>query len=57
MNTDKNHVVIKNGERATGLLSEQEAQTEAARLKQQIVEQTGQKSQESTVQVKQNIFG
>lgn len=52
----KDHVVIVDGHRATGLLSEQDAQAEAAR-RQKLQEAGGQKTQESSVQVKRNICG
>jgi hypothetical protein len=57
MSEEKNHVVIKNGQRVTGLVSEQEAEKQAAEMRQRINEKAGQPVKESTVQVKQNICG
>jgi hypothetical protein len=54
---EKNHVVIKNGQRATGTMTEQEAQQQAAALRARINEKADQPVKESTVQVKQNLCG
>lgn len=53
----KEHVVISNGQRATGLVTEKEANQEAARLRQRLNEKAGNVASPSTVQVKQNICG
>jgi hypothetical protein len=51
------YVVVKNGERQSGLLTQQEAQRQAEQLRQQLNEKAGQKTESSTVAVKQNLFG
>lgn len=57
MSDEKTHVVIKDGQRATGTMTEQEAQQQAAAMRQRINEKAGQPAKESTVQVKQNLCG
>jgi hypothetical protein len=57
MDNEKDHVVIKNGQRASGLVSEQEAKAQADKMRQQINEKAGQPTKESQVQVKRNLFG
>lgn len=57
MDEQKEHVVIHNGQRATGTLSEKDANKEASKLRQQINEKSGQPVKESSVQVKRNIYG
>lgn len=56
MSDDKNHVIIKDGVRASGLLTETEAKAKADKMRQ-LNEKQGGKPQESKIQVKQNLFG
>lgn len=53
----KDHVVIKDGQRASGLMTETDANQEAARQRGRLNESTDKPQQESRVQVKQNICG
>jgi hypothetical protein len=57
MDEPKDHVVIQNGQRATGTLTEKDANAQADKLRQQINEKAGQPVKESSVQVKRNLFG
>jgi hypothetical protein len=57
MDGNKDHVVIKNGQRQTGLLEKSEAETKANAMREKLGEAQGQKANESQVQVKQNLFG
>lgn len=57
MSEEKDHVVIKNGQRASDLVSEDEAKRQADQMRQKITEESGKPVPESTVQVKRNLFG
>ena len=57
MDGNKDHVVIKNGQRQTGLLEQSEAERQANALREKLGEAQGLKANESQVQVKQNLFG
>lgn len=56
-NGNKDHVVIKNGQRASGLMEKSQAEQTANALREKLGEAQGQKANESQVQVKQNLFG
>jgi hypothetical protein len=56
-NDNNKYVVIKDGQRATGLLTQEAAEAQAAKIRQQINEQSGQPVKESNVQVKQHLCG
>lgn len=54
---DGKHIVIQNGERVTGPMTQQEAETEAQR-RNRLAEASGQQVPEGQrAQVKQNLFG
>lgn len=55
MEEKKEFVVVKDGQRQTGLLTQEQANAQAEQMKR-LNEQSGQKN-ESTVAVKQNLFG
>lgn len=57
MSENKEFVVVKDGQRQSGLLTQEAANKEAEKLRQQINEKAGQKTESSTVAVKQNLFG
>lgn len=57
MDGNKDHVVIKNGQRQTGLLEQSEAERQANAMREKLGEAQGHKANESQVQVKQNLFG
>lgn len=58
MNDGNDHVVVKNGQRVSGTMSEAEANAEADRQRKQITERQGDKVQaEQQVQVKRNLCG
>ena len=56
MEEKKDYVVIKDGQRQTGLVTEQEAQRIAQQEQQKLNERAGEKN-EGRVAVKQNLFG
>lgn len=56
MEEKKEYVVVKDGQRQSGLLTQEQATQQAAQMQKQINEQAGSKN-ESNVAVKQNLFG
>lgn len=56
MSEKKEFVVVKDGQRQSGLLSEEEAKRKAQQMQQQINEKAG-KNESGNVAVKQNLFG
>jgi hypothetical protein len=57
MDEKKEFVVVKDGQRQSGLLTQEAAQREAQQLQQQINEKAGSKNESANVSVKQNLFG
>jgi hypothetical protein len=57
MSEKKEFVVVKDGQRQSGLLTQEDAQREAQQIQQQINEKAGAKNESSKVAVKQNLFG
>jgi hypothetical protein len=57
MQEKKEFVVVQNGQRQSGLLTQEAANQQAEALRKQINEQAGQKTEASQVAVKQNLFG
>ena len=57
MSDEKTHVVIKNGQRASETLTEQDANKRADQMREKIGEAKGTPARESNVQVKQNLCG
>jgi hypothetical protein len=56
MDEKREHVVVKDGQRQSGLLTQEEAQRVAQQEQQKLNERAGEKN-EGRVQVKQNLFG
>jgi hypothetical protein len=57
MDDKKEFVVVKDGQRQSGLLTNEDAQRQAQQLQQQINEKAGSKNESGNVAVKQNLFG
>jgi hypothetical protein len=57
MDDKKEFVVVKDGQRQSGLLTNEDAQRQAQQLQQQINEKAGAKNESANVAVKQNLFG
>jgi hypothetical protein len=54
---DGKHIVIQNGQRVTGPLTQQEAATEAERRNKLVESSSGPVPENKQAQVKQNLFG
>ncbi len=54
---DGKHIVIVNGQRVTGPLTEAEANAEAEKRRKAINERAGDPAQKPKVQVARNLFG
>lgn len=57
MDDKKEFVVVKDGQRQSGLLTNEDAQRQAQQLQKQINEKAGAKNESANVAVKQNLFG
>lgn len=57
MDEKKEFVVVKDGQRQSGLLTNEDAQRQAQQMQQQINEKAGAKNESANVTVKQNLFG
>lgn len=57
MSDEKDRVVVKNGQRVSENLTQQEADKRANEMRSKLGESAGAPAQESKVQVKQNLCG
>lgn len=57
MQQEKEFVVVKDGQRVTGLLTKEDADRKADQERKKLNEQDGQKTEASTVSVKRNLLG
>lgn len=57
MSDEKTHVVIKDGQRVSSIVSETDAHKQADAMRQKVNENTGHEGRPSKVEVKQNLFG
>ena len=54
---DKQFVVVENGQRASGLQTQEQAEQDAAARRRQLSEDKGTEAPAPKVEVKQNLFG
>ncbi len=57
MSEEKDYVVVKDGQRVSGLVDEGEANKKADALRQKVNENANQGGKPSKVEVKRNLFG
>lgn len=57
MSEEKDRVVVKNGQRVSENLTQQEAEKRANEMRSKIGESAGTPARESKVQIKQNLCG